>query len=60
MPQVSNKSDLYWDKSTLAIQKEAFRHQIRLAKKYKLPIAIHCREAFDEIFEVLEEEKSVD
>ncbi len=50
--------DLYWDKSTLAIQIEAFKYQIRLAKKYQLPIVIHCREAFDEIFEVLEEEKS--
>ncbi len=49
--------DLYWDKSTLAIQKIAFREQIRLAKEYKLPIIIHCREAFDEIFEVLESEK---
>lgn len=52
--------DLYWDKTTLKIQQEAFRHQIRLAKKYKLPIVIHCREAFDEIFEVLESEKSDD
>lgn len=52
--------DLYWDKSTLPIQIEAFKHQIRLAKQYKLPIVIHCREAFDEIFEVLEEEKSDD
>ena len=52
--------DLYWDKSTLAIQIEAFKYQIRLAKKHQLPIVIHCREAFDEIFEVLEEEKSED
>ncbi|GGI55984.1 TatD family hydrolase [Winogradskyella haliclonae] len=52
--------DLYWDKSTLPIQVEAFKHQINLAKKYKLPIVIHCREAFDEIFEVLEQEKSDD
>ena len=52
--------DLYWDKTTLEIQKLAFRHQIKLAKKYKLPINIHCREAFDEIFEVLESEKSDD
>ena len=52
--------DLYWDKSTLELQKKAFRHQIRLAKKYKLPINIHCRDAFDEIFEVLESEKSAD
>jgi len=49
--------DLYWDTSTLDIQKKAFKHQIRLAKQYKLPIAIHCRNAFDEIFEVLEDEK---
>ncbi len=52
--------DLYWDKSTLAIQQEAFRHQIQLAKHYKLPINIHCREAFNEIFEVLESEKDAD
>lgn len=49
--------DLYWDKSTLAIQQEAFRSQIQLAKKHQLPIVIHCREAFDEVFEILEEEK---
>ncbi len=52
--------DLYWDKSTLAIQQLAFKRQIQLAKKYKLPIVIHCRDAFDEIFEVLESEKSDD
>jgi TatD DNase family protein len=52
--------DLYWDKSTLEIQKNAFKHQIQLAKKYKLPIVIHCRESFDEIFEVLESERSDD
>ncbi|WP_092848799.1 TatD family hydrolase [Algibacter pectinivorans] len=52
--------DLYWDKSTLNIQTEAFKHQIQLAKQYKLPIVIHCREAFNEIFEVLESEKGDD
>jgi TatD DNase family protein len=52
--------DLYWDKTTLEIQKIAFQRQIQLAKKYKLPINIHCREAFDEIFEILELEKSDD
>lgn len=52
--------DLYWDKSTLKIQQEAFKYQIQLAKKHKLPIVIHCREAFDEIFDVLETEKSDD
>ena len=52
--------DLHWDKSTLAIQQDAFRRQIQLAKKHKLPIVIHCREAFDEVFEVLESEKGDD
>lgn len=52
--------DLYWDKSTLAIQQEAFQYQIQLAKKHKLPINIHCRDAFDEVFEVLEKEKGED
>lgn len=52
--------DLYWDKSTLEIQKIAFQRQIQLAKKYQLPINIHCRDAFDEIFEVLELEKGKD
>lgn len=52
--------DLYWDTTTLEIQKKAFRYQIQLAKKYQLPINIHCREAFDEIFEVLETEKGDD
>jgi TatD DNase family protein len=52
--------DLYWDKTTLEIQKISFKRQIQLAKKYNLPIVIHCRESFDEIFEVLETEKSAD
>jgi TatD DNase family protein len=49
--------DLYWEKSTLKIQQEAFRYQIQLAKEHELPIVIHCRDAFDEVFEVLEQEK---
>ena len=52
--------DLYWDKSFFKEQQDAFRSQIRLAKSNKLPIVIHCREAFDEIFEILEAEKSND
>lgn len=49
--------DLYWDTSTLNIQQDAFRQQILLAKQYQLPIVIHCRDAFDEVFEILEEMK---
>lgn len=52
--------DLYWDKSFLKQQQEAFKTQIKWANQFKLPIVIHCREAFDEIFEILEEEKSSD
>lgn len=52
--------DLYWDKSTLEIQQRSFQYQIQLAKKHELPIVIHCRDAFDEVFEVLEREKGED
>jgi TatD DNase family protein len=48
--------DLYWDKFFLKQQQEAFRFQIRLAIEYNLPIVIHCREAFDEIFEIIVKE----
>lgn len=49
--------DLYWDQSTLKYQQEAFAIQIGWAKEMGLPIVIHCREAFDEVFEVLEQHK---
>ena len=52
--------DLYWDKTFLVQQQEAFKTQIKWAKEKKLPIVIHCRDAFDEIFEVLEAEKGND
>lgn len=48
--------DLYWDQSLLNEQKEAFRLQIQLAKKHRLPIIIHARESMNEIFEVLDGE----
>ncbi len=50
--------DLHWDKTTLEFQQQAFKEQINWAKDLDLPIVIHCREAFDEVFEVLEQEKS--
>jgi TatD DNase family protein len=52
--------DLYWDRTFFKAQQEAFRFQIQLAKKHNLPIVIHSRESFDEIFEILEEEKGED
>jgi TatD DNase family protein len=50
--------DLYWEKSFLKQQKDAFKFQIKLAIKHDLPIVIHCREAFNEIFEILDKENS--
>lgn len=52
--------DLYWDKTKLKEQQDAFRQQIRLAKSLKKPIAIHARESFSEIFDILDEENSDD
>jgi len=49
--------DLYWDKTFLKQQQDAFEFQIRLAISNDLPIVIHCREGFDEIFEILDGEK---
>ncbi|MFS0865378.1 TatD family hydrolase [Fredinandcohnia sp. 179-A 10B2 NHS] len=50
--------DYYWDKSPKDIQKEVFRKQIALAKKVKLPIIIHNREATADIVEILQEENA--
>lgn len=52
--------DLYWDKTFLKQQQEAFSKQIQWAKKHQLPIVIHCRDAFEEVFEVLEMHKGAD
>lgn len=49
--------DLYWDKTTLDIQIQAFERQIDLAIMYDVPIVIHTRESFEEVFEVLERKK---
>ena len=48
--------DLYWDKTFFAQQDEAFRYQINLAKDYDLPLVIHSRDSFDEIFKIMDEE----
>jgi len=50
--------DLYWEDTYIDLQKKAFRTQVQWAKEFGLPINIHCRNAFKEIFEILEEEKS--
>lgn len=50
--------DYHWDKSPKDIQKEVFRKQIRLAKKVKMPIIIHNREATEDILAILKEEQA--
>ena len=50
--------DLYWDKTNLLNQQKVFNQQILWALEYDLPIVIHCREAFDEVFEILQEHKN--
>ena len=47
--------DLYWDKSTLEYQITAFRTQVEWAKQLKLPIVIHARDSFEQLFEQLDE-----
>jgi TatD DNase family protein len=48
--------DLYWDKTYLAEQQTAFRHQVKLAKRKGLPIVIHTRDSFDEVYAIVKQE----
>ncbi len=48
--------DLYWDKTYIEQQKIAFRHQLKVAKKLGLPVVIHSRNSFDEVFEIVDQE----
>ncbi len=50
--------DLYWDKTFIEEQKIAFTHQVRLAKKLRLPIVIHTREAFPEVLSIIDNENA--
>jgi TatD DNase family protein len=47
-------TDLYWDKTLWEQQQEAFTIQVNWAKKYQLPIIIHCRESIDQTIELVE------
>lgn len=46
--------DLYWDKTWLKEQQQVLDEQIQWALEWKLPLVIHCREAFPELFQVME------
>ena len=52
--------DLYWDKTYVQEQMDSFRKQIQWAKELKLPIVIHARDSFPEIFQVLDQENDCD
>lgn len=46
--------DLYWDKTFIKEQQRAFEKQILFAKEFNLPIIIHVRESFNEIFKIVD------
>jgi TatD DNase family protein len=48
--------DLYWDKTHIEQQLEAFRYQLKMAKKMNLPVIIHTRNAFDEVLSIVDQE----
>jgi len=52
--------DLYWDKTYLKEQQQVLEEQIQWALEWKLPLVIHCREAFPELFEVLRPYKNTE
>lgn len=49
--------DLYWDRTFLKEQQDAFRSQIKMAKSYDLPVVIHTRDSFDEVHAIVKEEQ---
>ncbi|MCF6342664.1 MAG: TatD family hydrolase [Bacteroidales bacterium] len=50
--------DLYWDKEYAEQQKDAFRRQLKMAKKYDLPVSIHIRDSFDIAYHIVKEEST--
>ena len=52
--------DLYWDKTFLEQQEDALRRQLKLAKAHKLPVSIHTRDAFDQIYRIVKDELTED
>jgi TatD DNase family protein len=49
--------DLYWDKTYLHEQQEAFRTQLGMARAMHQPVVIHVRNSFDEVYSILSEEQ---
>lgn len=51
--------DYHWMEDPEEVQKEGFRKQIELARRVKLPIVIHTREALQDTLDILKEYKNV-
>ncbi|WP_319270290.1 TatD family hydrolase [uncultured Draconibacterium sp.] len=49
--------DLYWESKYEKEQKDAFRTQLRIAKKLNLPVVIHVRNSFEQTYEIVKEEQ---
>jgi TatD DNase family protein len=47
--------DLYWDKTHIEEQKYSLRRQIAFALEKDVPVVIHSRESFPEVFEILDD-----
>jgi TatD DNase family protein len=52
--------DYHYDFAPRDVQQEVFRHQIRLARRRRLPIVVHTREADEDTFRILQEERASD
>jgi len=52
--------DLHWDKRFRSQQEDAFRRQLKLAKKHRLPVSIHTREALEVVLRIVKEELTDD
>lgn len=52
--------DLYWDRTHQQLQEEVFRTQLQWAKSYKLPVAIHVRNSYNEVWRILKQELTAD
>jgi len=48
--------DLYWDKTFAIQQEDSFREHINLARESGLPLIIHARNSFDELFRIMDSE----
>lgn len=51
--------DYHYDLSPRDVQRDVFRKQLQLSKKLRLPVVVHCREAVEDVWSIVNEEKPV-